>query len=113
MKVVIVLSVLALACGKQQVSELHPVARFAAPQRALVLAPTNVVGFVGDTIRLGVMYVIDEQSISCAPVTWDTSNPEVASVVGGLLTVHKEGSTTINASCGGLSIGTTGRFSNR
>lgn len=88
-------------------------AALAADQPAvqLVIAPVLPHGAVGDTLRFGAMLIVAGQSVSCAPVLWESLNPEVASITrDGLATVHRAGSATIRAICEGHLAGTTGTF---
>lgn len=104
----------ALACAPPALGRGLPLfpttAMLATPGENLVLAPMEPHGVVGDTIQMGAMYVVNGRSVSCAP-TWASLNPNVATITAaGLLVVRAPGSTTIRATCGRFTTGTTGRF---
>lgn len=104
------LLLLLLACSKT------PPARSPVPATLKLVLPREISGVVGDTIPLGAHLDRDGRTVSCAPVHWESLNPEVASVepigpTNAALVVHREGSSTIRATCEGLMQGLTGNFS--
>lgn len=106
----LLVALVAIACqpGHRYEPAPEPM-HLAATGKYLVIAPWEPGGVVGDTIRMGANWIVDGRTVSCAP-TWESLNPEVASIADGLLTVHRAGSTTIRATCGDLTVGTTGSF---
>lgn len=109
----LVLCALVGACHSPQPGYLPPGIQAALQVRdaILVLAPADVRGAVGDTIRFGAMLIVNGLSVSCAPTTWATSDSTVAAFHRpNLLQVSRPGVTEIRATCQEYVASTTGRF---
>lgn len=91
-RIILGLTVLAMACTNKAAAKREP------PARAVVVWPDTVTMNEGDTLRLrAVIDTSDRKSLAVQNIIWTIDDSSVAKVFDGLVTAGRSGSTTVTA----------------
>ena len=90
------LPLLLISCGKKTDTETE----MAVELEGISLSKKNIEMEIGQTTTIIVVYTPEAAAKFAPEVTWESTNPSVASVEKGVVTAKRKGNATISAYCG-------------
>lgn len=92
----ILLPLLLISCGKKTDTETE----MAVELEGISLSKRNIEMEIGQTTTIIVVYTPEAAAKFAPEVTWESTNPSIASVEKGVVTAKRKGNATITAYCG-------------